>query len=109
MPCVTFLKPVPKVRSLSFDLHGALLAGAEPSVRHDSAQENIADTATLHMEFSLGLKSHVFVSWLHPYKEHQLVVVGEDAMAVFDEKLAVYRHLVSPDDAPERQTWNMLK
>ena len=25
------------------------------------------------MEFSLGLKSHVFVSWLHPYE--QLVVV----------------------------------
>ena len=88
------------------------LAGAEPcSVRTDSAcilQENIADTATLHMEFSMGLKSHVFVSWLHPYKVHQLVVVGEDAMAVFDdtkpwsEKLAVYRHLVSPDDTPPK-------
>ena len=88
------------------------LAGAEPcSVRTDSScilQENIADTATLHMDFSLGLKSHVFVSWLHPYKEHQLVVVGEDAMAVFDdtrpwsEKLALYRHLVSPGDAPPK-------
>ena len=86
------------------------LAGAEPcSVRTDSScilQENIADTATLHMEFSCGLKSHIFVSWLHPYKEHQLVVVGESSMAVFDdtkpwsEKLALYRHFVSPSGTP---------
>lgn len=88
------------------------LAGAEPSsVRTESScilQESIADTATLHMEFSLGLKSHIFVSWLHPYKEHQLVVVGEQSMAVFDdtkpwsEKLALYRHFVTPSDAPPR-------
>jgi predicted dehydrogenase len=33
-------------------------------------QKNIADTATIHMEFKSGLKSHISVSWLHPYKEH---------------------------------------
>lgn len=86
------------------------LAGAEPSsIRTESScilQEKIADTATVHMEFSTGLKSHVFVSWLHPYKEQKLVVVGEGSMAVFDdtkpwgEKLALYRHLVSSEDGP---------
>lgn len=80
------------------------LTGQEPeSVRTESAsilQSNIADTATVHMAFTSGLKAHVSVSWLHPYKEQKLVVVGKNAMAVFDdtkpwgEKLALYRHVV---------------
>ena len=80
------------------------LTGQGPEVvRTESScilQPNIADTATLHMEFKSGLKAHISVSWLHPYKEQKLVVVGEDAMAVFDdtkpwnEKLALYRHSV---------------
>lgn len=79
------------------------LTGQEPElVRTESSrilQANIADTATVHMEFRSTLKAHVSVSWLHPYKEQKLVVVGRDAMAVFDdtkpwnEKLAVYRHI----------------
>jgi predicted dehydrogenase len=61
-------------------------------------QKNIADTATIHLQFKSGLKSHISVSWLHPYKEHKLVVVGQSAMLVFDdtkswqEKLALYTY-----------------
>jgi UDP-2-acetamido-3-amino-2,3-dideoxy-glucuronate N-acetyltransferase len=49
------------------------------------------------MAFTSGLKAHISVSWLHPYKEQKLVVIGELAMAVFDDtqpweqKLALYR------------------
>ena len=63
-------------------------------------QKNIADTATIHMEFKSGLKSHISVSWLHPYKENKLVVSGKSAMLVFDdtkpwnEKLALYPYEV---------------
>lgn len=63
-------------------------------------QKNIADTATIHMEFKSGLKSHISVSWLHPYKEHKLVVSGKSAILVFDdtkpwnEKLALYPYEV---------------
>ena len=81
------------------------LTGQEPEiVRTESScilQPDIADTATVHLEFMSGLKAHISVSWLHPYKEQKLVVVGEDAMAVFDdtkpwdEKLALYRHVVN--------------
>jgi len=52
------------------------------------------------MVFEGGARGHVFTSWLHPFKEQRLVVVGEDNMAVFDdtkpwqEKLALYRHAV---------------
>lgn len=84
------------------------LAGEVPGkVRLASAkilQSNIADTATIHMEFKDGLKSHISVSWLHPHKEQKLVVVAKDAMIVFDdtkpwnEKLAFYPHSVEKFD-----------
>jgi len=60
--------------------------------------KKIADVTTTHMEFPSGLKAHVFVSWLHPYKEQRLVVVGDKKMAVFNdtapwgEKLLLYPH-----------------
>ncbi len=62
--------------------------------------KKIADVTTTHMEFPSGLKSHIFVSWLHPYKEQKLVVVGDRKMAVFDdtlpwnEKLLIYSHRI---------------
>ena len=80
------------------------LTGHEPdTVRTESTsilQPDIADAAIVHMEFNSGLKAHISVSWLHPYKEQKLVVVGKNAMAVFDdtkpwgEKLALYPHVV---------------
>ena len=80
------------------------LTGQEPEVvRTESScmlQPDIADTATVHMEFKSAVKAHVSVSWLHPFKEQKLVVVGQGGMAVFDdtkpwaEKLALYRHVV---------------
>ena len=80
------------------------LIGQEPEVvRTESScilQPHIADTAIIYMEFNSSIKAHVSVSWLHPYKEQKLVVIGKDAMAVFDdtkpwgEKLALYRHIV---------------
>ena len=76
------------------------LTGQEPEYVSTNAtsilQKNIADTATIHLQFKSGLKSHISVSWLHPYKEHKLVIVGQSAMLVFDdtkswhEKLALY-------------------
>ena len=60
----------------------------------------VADVSTTHLTFHNGVKAHIFVSWLHPYKEQRLVVVGEKGMAVFDdskawdEKLLLYPHQV---------------
>lgn len=57
-----------------------------------------SDNATIHMTFSSGLKAKVSVSWLHPYKEQKLVVIGDMGMVVFDDmqpwekKLALYRY-----------------
>lgn len=65
---------------------------------HDSVQQGIADFATAHMQFADGVKAHIQTSWLHPFKEQRLVVMGEGGMLVFDDtkpwdqKLALYRH-----------------
>ena len=61
----------------------------------------IHDVTTTHMTFANGIQAHIFVSWLHPFKEQKLVVVGDRGMAVFDdglpwgEKLKLYPHQVN--------------
>jgi UDP-2-acetamido-3-amino-2,3-dideoxy-glucuronate N-acetyltransferase len=66
---------------------------------------HIADTTVTFLTFPSGVQAHIFVSWLHPYKEHRLVVVGSDGMAVFadtepEHKLRVLRQ---PVEWRERQ------
>lgn len=60
----------------------------------------IADVTTTHLAFAGGERAHVHVSWLHPYKEQKLVVIGDLGMAVFDDgepwekKLLLYPHRI---------------
>ena len=61
-------------------------------------QDQVADVTMTTMNFSSGVRAHIFVSWLHPFKEQKLVVVGDEKMAVFDdvseEKLLLYPHKI---------------
>jgi len=62
-------------------------------------QEGIYDTTVTNLSFSDKLKAHIFVSWLHPFKEQKLVVIGTKNMAVFNDveeknKLVLYPHKV---------------
>jgi UDP-2-acetamido-3-amino-2,3-dideoxy-glucuronate N-acetyltransferase len=59
----------------------------------------VYDTTLTACEFQSGVKAHIFVSWLHPFKEQRLVIVGTQKMAVFDDvererKLVVYSHSI---------------
>ncbi len=64
----------------------------------DYLNNGISDTTLTTLEFRNGVKGHIFVSWIHPYKEQKLIVVGSKAMAVFDdlsdEKLFIYPHKI---------------
>jgi UDP-2-acetamido-3-amino-2,3-dideoxy-glucuronate N-acetyltransferase len=51
-------------------------------------QANIADVTVSQLLFERGTRAHIFVSWLHPYKEQRLVVIGSRQMAVFEETRA---------------------
>lgn len=60
---------------------------------------NITDVTVTTMNFPSGVKAHIFVSWLHPYKEQKLIVVGDKQMVVFDDvepknKLYAYSHKI---------------
>jgi UDP-2-acetamido-3-amino-2,3-dideoxy-glucuronate N-acetyltransferase len=64
----------------------------------DYLSRGVCDTTMTTLEFSGGIKGHIFVSWLHPFKEQKLVIVGSEGMAVFDdvssEKLLIYPHRI---------------
>jgi UDP-2-acetamido-3-amino-2,3-dideoxy-glucuronate N-acetyltransferase len=51
-------------------------------------QPNIADVTISNLLFDHGTRAHIFVSWLHPYKEQRLVVIGSKQMAVFEDSRA---------------------
>ena len=78
------------------------LAGEDPesvfATGGNYLHKKIADVTTTHLVFPSGLRAHIFVSWLHPFKEQKLVVVGDKKMAVFDDtldwpdKLLLYPH-----------------
>jgi UDP-2-acetamido-3-amino-2,3-dideoxy-glucuronate N-acetyltransferase len=60
----------------------------------------LVDTTLSTLEFPSGAKAHIFVSWLHPFKEQKLCVIGSQKMAVFDDlepekKLVLYAHRVN--------------
>jgi len=60
---------------------------------------NLADLTFTNFEFASGVTAHIFVSWLHPFKEQKLVIVGDRQMAVFDDtqtdrKLVLYPHQI---------------
>ncbi len=66
-----------------------LLAGRLPARVSTSGgaylQRRIADVTMTSLAFPSGTRAHIFVSWLHPYKEQKLVVIGSRRMAVFDD------------------------
>ncbi|MFQ5750800.1 MAG: Gfo/Idh/MocA family oxidoreductase [bacterium] len=58
-------------------------------------QPGIHDVTLTVMKWQSGVMAHIYLSWLHPFKEHRLVVVGDKAMLVFDDtreqdKLVLY-------------------
>jgi UDP-2-acetamido-3-amino-2,3-dideoxy-glucuronate N-acetyltransferase len=70
------------------------------AVGHNYLHKQLADVTTTHLSFPSGINGHIFVSWLHPFKEQKLIVIGETKMAVFedtqpwDKKIALYSHTI---------------
>jgi UDP-2-acetamido-3-amino-2,3-dideoxy-glucuronate N-acetyltransferase len=66
--------------------------------------EGLADVTVSNLRFSNESRAHIFVSWLHPFKEQRLVVVGDQKMVIFNdlapfgEKLLLYPNTVEFED-----------
>ncbi|MBP1711269.1 MAG: oxidoreductase [Deltaproteobacteria bacterium] len=81
------------------------LTGEEPSyvdsVGSNFLHARIADVTMTNLKFPSGIGAHIFVSWLNPYKEQKLVIVGSSGMFVFDDtepvetKLVLYPHTIN--------------
>lgn len=54
---------------------------------HGSAclRPGVADVSFMNLQFSDNINAHIFVSWLHPFKEHRFVVIGDRQMAVVND------------------------
>ena len=83
------------------------LAGEMPdhvtSVGANYLHQQVADVTLSTLSFPSGIRAHIFVSWLHPYKEQRLVVVGDRKMALFndvepEDKLLLYPHRIEWKD-----------
>lgn len=62
---------------------------------------DVPDVTLTNIKFRSGCAAHIHVSWLHPFKEQRLVVIGDKGMAVFDDlcpledKLKLFPHKVN--------------
>ncbi len=60
--------------------------------------KKVKDTSVTLLKFKKNIKAHIFVSWLHPYKDQRMVVIGDKGMLVFadvledEKKLMFYNH-----------------
>jgi UDP-2-acetamido-3-amino-2,3-dideoxy-glucuronate N-acetyltransferase len=50
-------------------------------------QRNIEDTTLTYLRYPNNVHAHIFVSWLHPFKEQRMVVIGNKGMLVFEDSL----------------------
>lgn len=66
--------------------------------------DGVADTTLTSLRFPGKIHAHIYVSWLNPFKEQKLTVVGSRGMAVFDdtkpwkEKLLIYHDYLTWTD-----------
>lgn len=51
----------------------------------DILQKGINDSTITSIKYANGVSSHIFVSWLHPFKEHRIVVIGSEGMLSFED------------------------
>ena len=62
----------------------------------------LADVTMSVLKFRSGIRAHIFVSWLNPFKEQKLVVTGSERMAVFndvsEDKLMLHDQSVEFED-----------
>ncbi len=48
-------------------------------------QDKVYDTTMTMLEYQNNVHAHIHVSWLHPFKEQRLVIVGSQGMISFDD------------------------
>ena len=55
------------------------------SMGGDFLQKNIHDTTLTYLKYPNNIQGHIYVSWLHPFKEHRLVIIGSKGTLHFED------------------------
>lgn len=90
--------------SVILSLVGGRLPSEVRCVGGSYLTEGVADTTLTTFKFEAGVRAHVYVTWLNPFKEQKLTVVGSQGMVVFDdtrpwaEKLLIHRNYLTWTD-----------
>ena len=101
--------------SVILALAGHELPSSVRSVGDAYLHKEVADTTLTMLEFPSGMRAHVYVSWLNPFKEQKLTVVGSEGLAVFDDtlrwgkKLALHRQYLSWDGRNARPSGSVIE
>ena len=73
----------------------------------------IEDTSLSLFEFKNRVKSHIFVSWIHPFKEQRFIIVGNKGSIVFsdtdEDKLKIYRTEISKSGDINKHSFRKVK
>ena len=82
------------------------ITGEEPcyidAVGNNFLHPQIPDVTVSNLKFPSGIGAHIFVSWLNPFKEQRLVVIGSHGMMVFDDTQPIEKKLIH---YPSQITW----
>ena len=65
--------------------------------------KDIEDSSISSFNFPMNIGAHIFVSWLHPFKEHRFVIVGDKGMLSYEDssikkELLFYDKVVNHDE-----------
>jgi UDP-2-acetamido-3-amino-2,3-dideoxy-glucuronate N-acetyltransferase len=86
--------------SVILSLVGERMPDEVRCVGSECVSPGVADVSLTTLRFKGDLRAHIYVSWLNPFKEQRLVIVGSRGLVVFDdtkpwkEKLLIYRNHV---------------
>tara|TARA_B100000287_G_scaffold393882_1_gene407507 strand:+ start:2682 stop:3668 length:987 start_codon:yes stop_codon:yes gene_type:complete len=53
----------------------------------DILQAGVHDTTITSFKYDKNKMGHIFVSWLHPFKEHRFVIIGSKGMIHFEDSI----------------------
>ncbi len=68
------------ILSLVEDMPYKVMATNANHLMHTSA-----DTTSVALYFASNIRAHIFSSWLYPFKEQKMIVVGSKAIAIFED------------------------
>ena len=71
-------------------------------------QKNIHDSTVTYLKYPENIEGHIYVSWLHPFKEHRIVVIGSEGSIHYEDS-AKNKPLLFYENFPLKNQKNSAK